>query len=101
MLDLVGRAASMLLRLMLTLAVVVFTVSLLLAVALLVLFGLLWSLLTGRKPAPLALWQRYREAAPRPRWTRPTGTRGAAVRPARVLADVVDVQARDVTPDSR
>ena len=100
--DLVGRIVSLVLRLVFGLAAAVFALSLLFAGLLAVVFMLLRALLTGRKPAPVMVWQRYRQAsqASRARWTNRAAPAAApsakGLRPA--PADVVDVTPRDVTP---
>lgn len=97
--DLIRPALATLLRLVLSLAVAVFALSVLLVAAVFVLFGLLWSILTGRKPALQVLWQRYRRAAPQPRWSR-SPTMHRAARPTGATAEIEDVQAREITPRS-
>jgi hypothetical protein len=71
--DFVGRIVALALRLVFGLAAAVFALSLLFAGLLAVVFMVLRALLTGRKPAPVMVWQRYREAsrASSARWTRP------------------------------
>lgn len=69
----------------------VFVLSFLLAALVLVLAASLWSLLTGRKPAPLVMFARMREHSQRYRqrmWPR---------RPGQPAGDVVDVEVTDVT----
>jgi len=100
--DFVGRIVALALRLVFGLAAAVFALSLLLAGLLAVVFMLLRALLTGRKPAPVMVWQRYREAskASSARWTnRVPPTAGPVARGVRPEpADVVDVTPRDITP---
>ncbi len=92
--DLLGRLGRTVLRLALALAAAVFLLSLLLASLLVVLGVSLWSLITGRKPAPAVLFARMRERSQH-------YTRGAwrghapAARPA-ARADVVDIEAREI-----
>lgn len=91
--DLMGRFGRAVLRLALGLAAAVFLLSLLLASLLVVLGVSLWSLVTGRKPAPVVLFTRMREQSRRYSqgvW------RPAGAPPARRPADVVDVEAREV-----
>jgi ornithine cyclodeaminase/alanine dehydrogenase-like protein (mu-crystallin family) len=100
--DLVGRLVSLALRLVLGLAAAVFALSLLFAGLVALAFMLLRALLTGRKPAPVMVWQRYREAS-RASSTRWTGRATPAVTPAAMgvrstPADVVDVTPRDIPP---
>lgn len=77
-------------KLLLVVAALVFVVSFLLAALFIVLVVSLWSLITGRKPAPVVMFSRMREQSQRytqgvwpGRSTRPTG-------------DVVDVDATEV-----
>lgn len=98
--DFLGRLASLLLRLALALAGALFALSLLVAGVIVMLFLLLRALLTGRKPAAMAAWQHYRQAARQAQSFRSR----FAVRPGRpgahgAKADVVDVQARDLPRD--
>ncbi len=98
--DFVARIVSMALRLVFGLAAVVFALSLLFAGLLAVVFMLLRALLTGRKPAPVMVWQRYREAsrASTARWTSRAVADPAAKGVRAVPADVVDVTPRDIPP---
>ena len=100
--DFIGGLVSLALRLVFGLAAAVFALSLLFAGLLAVVFMLLRALLTGRKPAPIMVWQRYRDAsrASSARWT---GRAASAANPAAkgvraVPADVVDVTPRDIPP---
>jgi hypothetical protein len=95
--DFIGRAISLLLRLALALAAAVVAISLLLAGMVAVVFMLLRALLTGRKPAPVMVWQRYRQASAS-RWTQRAASEGGHGRPRAAVADVVDVEARDIPP---
>lgn len=96
--DLLGRFAGLLLRMALVLAGLVFAASLLVAGAIVMLFLLLRALLTGRKPAAMAAWQHYRQAAAQARQAPSFRSRHAAHR-RDTEADVVDVQARDIPRD--
>ncbi|MBQ0918734.1 hypothetical protein KBW71_09805 [Hydrogenophaga aromaticivorans] len=88
--DFLERVLRGLLKLVLVLAALVFVVSFLLA-ALMVVAGVsLWSLITGRKPAPVVMFSRMREQSQR--YTRGVWP-GQAGAPA---GDVVDVQATEV-----
>ena len=97
-----GRLVSLVLRLVFGLAAAIFAVSLLAAGLIAVLFMLLRALLTGQKPAPVMVWQRYRAAsqASSARWSRPAEP--GATAPVKGLraapADVTDVTPRDVPP---
>jgi hypothetical protein len=100
--DFVGRLVSLALRLFFGLAAVVFALSLLLAGLVALAFILLRALLTGRKPAPFMVWQRYRAAskASSAHWTNhATSAATPVARGARPTpADVVDVTPRDIPP---
>lgn len=88
--DVANRFFGSVLKLMLVLAALVFVTSFLLAGVVVVLLVSLWSLVTGRKPAPVVLFSRMREQSQR-------YTQG--VWPGRAPAgDVVDVEATEV-PD--
>ena len=88
--DLPGRLARGVLRIALGLALAVFLLSLLLASLLVVLGVSLWSLLTGRQPAPVVLWRRMRERSQQM-------AQGVwPARPGAARGDVVDVQAREI-----
>lgn len=91
--DAFSRLLGAALKLVLLLAAVVFIVSFLVA-ALVVVAGVsLWSLLTGRKPAPVVMFSRMREQSQR-------YTRG--VWPGQVPeGDVVDVDAAVVDEEGR
>ncbi|OGB19363.1 MAG: hypothetical protein A2W72_15600 [Burkholderiales bacterium RIFCSPLOWO2_12_67_14] len=92
--DFLSRVLRGVLKLALVLAAGVFVLSFLLAAIVVVLGVSLWSLLTGRKPAPVVMFSRMRQNSQRyaqgvwpGRGERPTGD------------DVVDVQATEV-PDA-
>lgn len=92
-----GRVLRAVVGLVFGLALLVFALSLLLA-ALLVVAGMsLWALLTGRKPAPVVMFQRFRQHS-----QRYTSGMAGNVWPGRPGAssarqgDVVDVQAHVV-----
>lgn len=88
--DFLARVLRGILRLALVLAAVVFVVSFLLAALFIVLLVSLWSLITGRKPAPVVMFSRMREQSQRYAqgvWP------GRTARPA---GDVVDVDATEV-----
>jgi hypothetical protein len=87
-LEVFSRALRAVLKLVLVLAATVFVVSFLLAALLVVLLVSLWSLVTGRKPAPVVLFSRMREQSQR-------YTQG--MWPGRTPpGDVVDVDATEV-----
>lgn len=86
--DIIGRLLRGLLRILLALAGLVFLVSLMLAGVIAVALLSLWALLTGRKPAPVMVFQRFRQTSSRyGAWS--GGGRSAG-------GDVVDVQAQEV-----
>jgi hypothetical protein len=89
--DFFARLLRGILRLVLVLAAVVFVVSFLLAALFIVLLVSLWSLVTGRKPAPVVMFSRMREQSQR-------YTQGVwPGRSARPTGDVVDVEDRKST----
>ncbi len=98
--DLIGQVAALLLRLMFTLVAAAFALGVLLIGLVVVLFMLLRALLTGRKPMPFMVWQRYREAsrASRARWT--NRARSPWAQPA-ADDDVTDVDASPVHPSTQ
>ncbi len=91
--DFFARLVRGILKLVLGVAALVFVLSLLLATLVLVLGMSLWALITGRKPAPFVVFNRFRQTSQR--YTQGVWPgRG----PARPMGDVVDVQAHEV-PD--
>ena len=89
--DFVGRVLRGLIKLTLVLAAGVFVVSFLLAAVVVVVLVSLWSLITGRKPAPFVVFNRFRQTSQR--YTHGVWPgRG----PAQSMGDVVDVQAHEV-----
>ena len=64
-LDVLSRLLSGAFKLLLVLAASVFVVSFLLAALFMVLLVSLWSLITGRKPAPVVMFSRMREQSRR------------------------------------
>lgn len=92
--DLLSRALRGVLSLVLGLGLALLALSLLLAALIAVLGMTLWALVTGRKPAPVMVFQRFRQASRQyagGAWGRP----GHPAAPGRDL-DVVDVQAHEV-----
>ena len=89
-----GRVINGLLKLVLLMAASVFVVSFLLAGLVVVVAVSLWSLVTGRKPAPVVMFSRMREQSQR-------YTQGAwPGQPRREPpGDVVDVQATEVVEE--
>jgi hypothetical protein len=96
--DFVGRVLGGLIKLVLLLAASVFVVSFLLAALVVVLAVSLWSLITGRKPAPVVMFGRMREQSQR----YSQGMQGMWPGQGRQepLGDVVDVQATEVVEDA-
>lgn len=81
----------------------VFAFSLFLAVLLVAAFGIIGALLSGRKPAPLVLWSRWREMRTRSPFAatreRAGFARSAGAARERAAEAVVDVEAREVMHD--
>ncbi len=94
--DFLGRLIAGAIKLVLVLAATVFVVSFLLAALVAVVLVSLWSLVTGRKPAPVVMFTRMREQSQR--YTQGMWPGAARGEPP---ADVVDVQATEVTDASR
>ena len=91
--DFFARLVRGILKLALGVAALVFVLSLLLATLVVVLGMSLWALITGRKPAPFVVFNRFRQTSQR--YTQGVWPgRG----PAQPMGDVVDVQAHEV-PD--
>ena len=88
-LDVLSRALRAVLKLVLVLAATVFVVSFLLAALLVVLLVSLWSLVTGRKPAPVVMFSRMREQSQR-------YTQGMWPGRGQPPGDVVDVEVTEV-----
>lgn len=96
----IHRFSSALLKLALALAAAVFLISLLLAALVVVSAVTLWSLLTGRKPAPARIFGQFRRASQRytsRTWPAGSGPSGSG-KSAGGAPDVVDVHAREVPP---
>lgn len=90
--DFLGRLIAGAIKLVLVLAATVFVVGFLLAALVVVVLVSLWSLVTGRKPAPVVMFTRMREQSKR--YTQGVWPGAARGEPP---ADVVDIQATDVT----
>jgi hypothetical protein len=92
----INRLFSAVFKLVLAVAAAIFLLSLLVAALVVVLGVTLWSLLTGRKPAPARVFGQFRQASER--YTGRTWPGGPRPGPgANGADDVVDVPARDVT----
>ncbi|MBS3911003.1 MAG: hypothetical protein KGZ70_04085 [Hydrogenophaga sp.] len=96
--DFLGRVVSGIVKLVFGLALAIFVLSLLLAVLAVVLVASVWSLLTGRKPAPVVMFNHFRQTSQRYAGGVWSGRPGAGHRAGRGadLGDVVDVQAHEV-----
>lgn len=93
--DLLTRALRGVLSLILGLGLALLALSLLLAALVAVLGMTLWALVTGRKPAPVMVFQRFRQASQRYAGGSWSGQAGRPAATGRDL-DVVDVQAHEV-----
>ncbi|WP_439115557.1 hypothetical protein [Hydrogenophaga sp.] len=96
--DFLGRVVSGIFKLVLGLAFTIFVLSLLLALLAVVLVASLWALLTGRKPAPVVMFNHFRQTSRHYAGGVWPGRAGASHPTARGadLGDVVDVQAQEV-----
>lgn len=88
-LDALSRALRGVLKLVLVLAAAVFVISFLLAALVVVLLVSLWSLVTGRRPAPVVMFSRMREQSQR-------YTQGVWPGRGQPPGDVVDVDVTEV-----
>ena len=93
-----NRLLGGLIKLVLVIAASVFVVSFLLAALVVVLAVSLWSLITGRKPAPMVMFGRMREQSQR----YSQGMQGVWPGQGRQqpMGDVVDVQATEVVEEA-
>jgi hypothetical protein len=94
--DFLGRLINGLFKLVLLVAASIFVISFLLAALVVVLVVSLWSLITGRKPAPVVMFSRMREQSQR--YTQGVWPGQARQQPP---GDVVDVQATEVVDDAQ
>lgn len=92
--NVLNRVFAALLKLVLVIAASVFVVSFLLAALVVVLAVSVWSLITGRKPAPVVMFSRMREQSQR--YTQGVWPGQGSQQPA---GEVVDVQAVEVDDD--
>ena len=92
--DFLGRVINGLFKLVLLIAASIFVISFLLAALVVVLAVSLWSLITGRKPAPVVMFSRMREQSQR--YTQGVWPGQTRQEPP---GDVVDVQATEVVDD--
>jgi hypothetical protein len=96
--DFVGRVFRVVVGLAFGAAFLVFALSLLLAALVVVAAMSLWALLTGRKPAPVMIFHRFRQQSQRYTGAMPGGMWPGRSGPAAGRAtDVVDVQAHVVS----
>lgn len=91
----IHRVLRFALRLFLGLFAVAFAVSLLLASLVLVSFGLLRALITGKKPQPMVFSQ-FQRFSTQPAWPGPVPRKEGVPQ-----AEVVDVEVREIRDDSR
>ena len=84
----IGRLVRFIIKLVLVVFGLVFTVSLLLAAIVVLVVSLLKSLITGKKPAPVMMFSKFQKFTPGSMWP------GAAK--AQKTNDVVDVEVRKV-----
>ncbi|WP_411879751.1 hypothetical protein [Polaromonas sp. YR568] len=94
----ISKILRFFLKLVLGLFAAVFAVSLLAAALIVVLLSLLKSLVTGRKPAPAMVFGRFQRYSPQGMWP---GGAGRDTGNAARVADVVDVEVREVRDDKR
>ena len=94
--DFLGRLINGLFKLVLLVAASIFVISFLLAALVVVLVVSLWSLITGRKPAPVVMFSRMREQSQR--YTQGVWPGQTRQQPP---GDVVDVQATEVVDDAQ
>jgi hypothetical protein len=92
--DLPRRLIGLAFRLLLLAAAAIFTLSLLFAAVVVLIFSVLRALLTGRKPAPAMVWGRFRDFRAQSAW--PGQGPGRHAQGGQAPAEVVDVQAREV-----
>ena len=97
--DFLSRMLSGLIKLVLVIAASVFVVSFLLAAVVVVLGVSLWSLITGRKPAPMVMFGRMREQSQR--YSQGMQGMWPGQGQTRQMGDVVDVQATEVVDDAQ
>lgn len=91
--DFLGRLIAGAIKLVLVLAATVFVVSFLLAALVVVVLVSLWSLITGRKPAPVVMFTRMREQSQR--YTRGVWPGAARDEPPGEVVDVLATEVKD------
>ncbi len=96
LIDFIATVVRAILKLALLLAALIFITSVLVAGIVVALVTALWSLLTGRKPAVVTHFMRFKQASQQ---FRPGAWSGRAGQPSTASAEVVDVQAHEV-PDT-
>ena len=84
----ISRLVRFVIKLILAVFGLVFAISLLLAALIVVMFSLLKSLITGKKPAPVMVFNRFQKFAPGGMWPGAAKTKNTN--------DVVDVEVREV-----
>ena len=95
--NVLNRVFAGLIKLVLVIAASVFVVSFLLAALVVVLAVSMWSLITGRKPAPVVMFSRMREQSQR--YTQGVWPGQRQGQPPPPASEVVDVQAVEVVDD--
>lgn len=94
----VGLISRFILKLALGLFAAIFALSLLAAALVVLALSLVKALLTGRKPAPAAVFGRFQKFSPEGMWPMRPGRNGNTPNAA---GAVVDVEAREVRDDKR
>ena len=93
----INRFFRFIFKLVLAVFGLVLVVSLLVAAVVVIVFSLLKSLVTGKRPALLTTFNRFQAYAPKGMWSGSAG-RGATSAPAKG-GDVVDVEVREIRHD--
>ena len=91
--NIISRLVRFVIKMILAAFGLVFAISLLLAALVILVVSLLKALITGKKPAPVMVFSRFRQFAPGSMWPnrgKPENTN-----------DVVDVEVREVKPDTQ
>ncbi len=93
-----NRCLGWVLKLVLAALGLIFAVSLLAAALIVLLVSLVKSLLTGRKPAPAAVFGRFQRLSPYTIWPAASGPEAVPQKPG--MGEVVDVEAREIGGNS-
>jgi hypothetical protein len=94
----VNQIFRFLLKLVLGLFAAIFALSLLAATLVVLALSLLKGLVTGRKPAPVMLFESFRQFRSRSMWP---GNRPPQSASARQTGDIVDVEVREIRAEKR